>query len=276
YTAKDIPDQTGKVILVTGGNTGIGYETCLMLAQAGAKVYLAARSEARANAAIEKIRARNPKGTVQWLKLDLQDLESVRSAAQSFSNKESKLDALFNNAGIMATPYQLTKDGIEEQFQTNHVGPFYLTRLLLGKLERADDPRIVNTSSFGHRFYTANAESFTSLEEVNKTCDSTWTRYGQSKLANILFAMELAKRHPKIMSNAVHPGFIDTELSRGTGASYGKVFQTLFDWSIKLGASVVGVTLSPPEGALTQLYVGTAKKVRTDAISGRFFVPIAK
>lgn len=241
----------------------------------GAKVYIGARSESRASEAIQKIRAQNPKGSVEWLKLDLQDLSSVKSAAQTFSDKEGKLDVLYNNAGVMAPPYQLTKDGIEGQIQTNHIGPFLLTNLLLPKLEKSNDPRIVITSSTAHTMFSPKEESFSSLEEINKEHGSTWSRYGQSKLANVLFAIELADRHPKIMTNACHPGLIATELSRGTGQSYGNLAQKAFDASMWLGSSVVGAALEPPQGALTQLYLGTAQEIRSQQIKGKYYSPIA-
>ncbi|ORY84768.1 hypothetical protein BCR37DRAFT_339613, partial [Protomyces lactucae-debilis] len=275
YTADKIPDQTGKTVIVTGGNTGIGYETALQIALHGAKVYIAARSESRAQGAIEKIRAQKPSGSVEWLKLDLQDLASVQAAAKAFSSKESKLDVLYNNAGIMASPYQLTKDGIESQFQTNHIGPFLFTNLLLPKLKQSTDARIVVTSSSAHSMYTANEDSYTSLEEVNSQHGSTWTRYGQSKLANVLFAMELANKFPDIKTNACHPGVINTELSRGPGASYGKVVQKVMEGTMWFGSSALGAVLSPPQGALTQLFLGTALEVKSQSISGKYYQPIA-
>lgn len=253
YTNDKIPDQNGKVIIVTGGNTGIGYETCYELVKNGAKVYLAARTESRAMSAINKIQAAGLKGSVQWLPLDLQDLASVRTAAELFSRKESHLDVLFNNAGIMATPYALTKDGIEGQIQTNHVSHFLFTNLLLPKLEAASEPRVVTTSSVGHNFFKATEESFSSLEALNGNFGSTWTRYGQTKLSNILFANGLAERHPKILSNSCHPGNINTELTRGPGQSYGVIVQKIFDAISVFSSRYLGIFLESYQGALTRM-----------------------
>ncbi|ORY76587.1 hypothetical protein BCR37DRAFT_406077 [Protomyces lactucae-debilis] len=276
FTTSKMPSQTGKVVIVTGANTGIGYETALENALRGAKVYIGARSEARAQKAISRIRARNPSGTVEWLKLDLQDLSSVQAAAKAFSDKEGRLDVLYNNAGIMAVPYELTKDGIESQFQTNHLGPFLFTNLLLPKLQNSKDPRIVVTASAAHITFTATKESYSSLEAVNGDLGSTIARYGQSKLANILFAMELADRFPNIKSNACHPGIINSDLNRGIGASYGKVAQVVTEATVWFNASVLGTLLSSPQGALTQLYLGTSEEIRSQGISGRYFQPIAQ
>lgn len=236
---------------------------------------MGARSESRAVAAIRKIEAAGVKGSVEWLPLDLQDLAAVKSAAKSFAAKEKHLDILFLNAGIMATPYQLSKDGIEGQIQTNHVSHFFLANLLLNKLEASSDPRVVSTSSTGHQFFKAQQSSFTSLDALNGDHGSTWTRYGQSKLANILFANGLAERHPKILANSCHPGAINTELLRGPGASYGQWAQTIGDAISHLFSEYLGITLTPPQGALTQLYLGTSDEVRKQEITGKYYQPIA-
>lgn len=207
YTNEAIPDLSGKIAIVTGGNTGIGYETTYELLRKGAKVYLAARSESRATDAIKKLEAAKLPGSVQWLKIDLQDLASVKTAAKEFTDQESRLDMLFLNAGVMAGPYSLSAtDGLESQIQTNHISQFLFANLLVPKLESSGDPRVVVTSSAGHQMFSATAESFTSVEQLNGTFGSTWKRYGQSKLANILFAQGLAERHPKILANSCHPG----------------------------------------------------------------------
>lgn len=144
FSARDIPSMDGKICLVTGGNIGIGYETVKELVRKGAHVYLAARSQHKAEAAIKSINNDlDPKvtGKVEFLELDLQSLESTKKAAERFSSREGKLDVLINNAGIMAAPYKLTIDGFEQQFQTNHLAPFLFTHLLLPKLNAASSPR---------------------------------------------------------------------------------------------------------------------------------------
>lgn len=275
YTKEKIPDLSGKIAIVTGGNTGIGYETTFELVRNGAKVYLAARSEARAVEAIQKIEAAKMKGTVKWLKIDLQDLSSVKTAAKEFSAAESRLDILYLNAGIMAGPYQLTAaDGIESQIQTNHVSHYLFTNLLLPKLEASSDPRVVAVSSQGHNLFTAGPNDFESLDSLNNTHGSTLKRYGQSKLANILFVKGLAQRHPKILANACHPGVILSELTRGTGASYGEWARTALDGFYYVQV-LLGFFLLPPQGALTQLYLGTADEVQKKGIAGKYYVPIA-
>lgn len=276
YTNEKVPDQTGKVAIVTGGNSGIGYETCFELVKRGAKVYLAARVESRAIEAIHKIEAAKMKGSIEWLPLDLQDLSSVKTAAKRFSDKEAHLDVLYNNAGIMATPYRLTeKDGIEEQIQTNHVAQFLFTNLLTPKLEAASDPRVVNTSSKGHNFFKAKDVDFTSLERLNDNHGSTWVRYGQSKLANILFAKGLAERHPKILANSCHPGLVDTALTRGPGMSYGSTVQKIYEGFAYFSSVYLGLTLTASQGALTQLYLGTSEEVQKKGITGKYYQPVA-
>ena len=262
FSVQDIPSQTGKVIIVTGGNTGIGYESVKELARAGAKVYLAARSTEKAQAAIKEIKAELPDGQIEFLQLDLMDLAATKAAAESFSSKEAKLDVLMNNAGIMAVDYKLTKDRIEQQIQTNHVAPFLFTMLLLPKLQAASAPRIVNVSSIAHKaFFKAAGNSFASTEHLNDEKSGPWERYGQSKIANVLFSMKLAQSYPAIISTSCHPGNIDTTLYRG---------KPLLSLAMKASA-LVGAFLKPADGALTQLYLATAPDVE----NGAYYVPIA-
>ncbi|KAK5131708.1 hypothetical protein LTR16_000493 [Cryomyces antarcticus] len=273
YTSSSLPNLSGKVAIVTGGNTGIGYETARLLAKNGAKVYLAARSEEKANTAIEKIRSGDIKGSVEYLPIDLMDLSSVTKAAQAFANKEKRLDILMNNAGIMANPYELTKDGVESQFQTNHLSHFLLTNLLLPSLRAAPHARVVSTSSLA---YTSDPSStFASLEDINQSYGSSWKRYGQSKLANILFARKLTALEPDMFVNSAHPGFVSTELGRGIVSSYGAVVGTIQAAITFVGLSV-GAFLTPEQGALTQLYLATSKEVEEKGIRGKYYVPIAQ
>ncbi|KAI8926190.1 hypothetical protein BC831DRAFT_380933, partial [Entophlyctis helioformis] len=205
-----IPNLAGKVYLVTGGNTGIGYETCLELSRKNAQVFMASRSEDRANAAIARIKAAVPDANIEFIKLQLGDLKQVRSAAQAFVARGIKLDCLVNNAGIMASPFALSVDGIEEQFATNHVGHFLLTRELMPALLKAPEPRVVNLSSSYHD-KAPRPEGIRFADINNPKGMSVWDRYGQSKLANILFTRGLNSRFgDKIYANSVHPGFVDT------------------------------------------------------------------
>ncbi len=197
--------------------------------------------------------------------------ESIKKAADTVTKSTTRLDILLNNAGIMAKPPSLTKDGYEIQFGTNHMGHALLTRLLLPTLEKTAkeqgdkaDVRIVNVSSLGHQFAP---EGGLVLEKCKTDLHSisTLTRYGQSKLANILHAKALAKRYPSIKCVAIHPGRVDTRLMRGLGATW--------PW-IKIPMKLFGgmFLVTPEQGALTQLFAATSK----DAKTGSYYVPIAK
>jgi NAD(P)-dependent dehydrogenase (short-subunit alcohol dehydrogenase family) len=205
---------------------------------------------------------------VKFLELDLTDFTSIKKAADEVTQSTDRLDILMNNAGIMATPPGLTKDGYEIQFGTNHMGHALLTRLLLPTLQKTakeqGDARIVNLSSMGHNW---PAKGGISLQECKTDMRSTttWARYGQSKLANILFTKGLASHYPEIKSIAVHPGAIDTGLQRGPTASWPWV-----EMPMKILSRVVMYPAS--EGALTQLFAATSK----DAKTGIYYVPTAK
>jgi len=151
WTANDMPDLSGKTIVVTGGNSGIGYQAALQFARKKAHTILACRSLDKANAAAAQISASNPGATVEVMELDLSSLASIRNFADAFHKSQRNLDALVNNAGVMALPYRKTVDGFEMQFGTNHLGHFALTGLLLDALLAADGARVVNVSSGAHR-----------------------------------------------------------------------------------------------------------------------------
>ncbi|KAJ3152085.1 Uridine-cytidine kinase-like 1 [Geranomyces michiganensis] len=279
FEAADLPDLSGKVAIVTGGNTGIGYITCLHLAERNARVYMASRTKSRAEAAIEKIKALHPKAEVFWLDMDLMDLATVKRAAETFLQKEQRLDILVNNAGIMATPYNLTKDGVEEQFQTNHLGHFLFTTKLLPLLKQTarehGSARIVNLSSLAHAQLSTAAMNFDTLENVNQEygrVKGTFNRYGQSKLANGLFTVELDRRlkGENVFCNFVHPGVIATELHRGVGSSYGQWLSKLYDIAGR------ATLLTPYQGALTSLYAAASPEIVEKGYRARYFVPYAK
>ncbi|KAF2177174.1 NAD(P)-binding protein, partial [Zopfia rhizophila CBS 207.26] len=213
--AQDIPSLAGKVILVTGGNTGLGKQTILYLSQhSPARVYLAARTASKAQSAIADIKKVVPDAPIEHLPLDLTSFASIKSAAETFRAKEQRLDLLINNAGVMATPPSQTTEGYENQFGTNHMGHALFTKLLmpilLATAEQPDsDVRIVNLTSMGHILAPSGGLIF-DQEALGKK--STWARYGQSKLSNILFTRELAQRYPQITSVSIHPGVILTDL----------------------------------------------------------------
>ena len=216
WTTADIPDQIGRTAVVTGANTGLGYETAAALAEKGAHVVLAVRNLEKGKSAAARITAATPGGSVALQELDLTSLESVRAAAEQLRSDYDAIDLLINNAGVMMTPKSTTRDGFELQFGTNHLGHFALTNLLLDRVQAAPGSRIVTVSSVGHRF--ARAIRFDDLQ---------WERdysrvgaYGQSKLANLLFTYELQRRlqGTNTIAAAAHPGGSDTELARNTPA----------------------------------------------------------
>eukprot|EP01117_Protostelium_nocturnum_P007278 TRINITY_DN2603_c0_g1_i1.p1 TRINITY_DN2603_c0_g1~~TRINITY_DN2603_c0_g1_i1.p1 ORF type:complete len:324 (+),score=118.65 TRINITY_DN2603_c0_g1_i1:97-1068(+) len=275
FTPADIPDLNGKVALVTGGNSGIGKETCVELAKRGAKVYMGARNPDRALPALEEIKKRaGSDAKVEFLKLDLEDLSSVKSAAQEVIKKEKKLHLFFQNAGVMATPYSLTKDGFENQWGTNVVGHFALTKHLLplllstAKESKQGEVRVINTSSYGHNMAPADGVH---LEDPNLENYDTWTRYGQSKLGNILISKELTRRYKNqgLYSLSVHPGAVQTELTRGPEASYGFWIKPV-SWLFSL------FYLTANQGAITQLYAGTSPKVVERGQNGAYLIPYAR
>jgi NAD(P)-dependent dehydrogenase (short-subunit alcohol dehydrogenase family) len=217
WTANNIPDLTGKVAIVTGANSGIGYETALALAQKGASVVMACRSLPKAEAAADQVRLLNPSGVVEVMKLDLGDLDSVRQFAAAFQEQYDRLDMLINNAGIMVPPYGKTAQGFETQIGVNHLGHFALTGLLLELLLHTPQSRIVTVSSIAHQFGQID---FDDLHWERKAYQPN-PAYGQSKLANLLFTYELQRRltaaGKDTVAVAAHPGWTETNLQQHSG-----------------------------------------------------------
>jgi NAD(P)-dependent dehydrogenase (short-subunit alcohol dehydrogenase family) len=212
WSSSDIPDLTGRSIVVTGANSGIGFEAAKALAAHGAAVTLAVRDVGRGSAAAEQIRTAAPGATVDVAQLDLADLASVREFAATWTGAHPDgLDVLVNNAGVMAIPRRETADGFEMQLGTNHLGHFAVTGLLIGALRPGG--RVVTVSSGAHRFGRMDFEDLQSAASYQK-----WRAYGQSKLANLLFALELHRRAGDagvdLRSIAVHPGYAATNLQR--------------------------------------------------------------
>jgi NAD(P)-dependent dehydrogenase (short-subunit alcohol dehydrogenase family) len=213
WTTADIPDQTGRVAVITGANTGLGFETAAALAAKGAHVVLAVRNLDKGKDAIALITRRSPNVDVALQELDLTSLESIRAAAEQLRADHDRIDLLINNAGVMYTPKSTTKDGFELQFGTNHLGHFAFTGLLLDRLLPVAGSRVVTVSSVGHRI----------LADIHFD-DLQWDRrynrvaaYGQAKLANLLFTYELQRLlapHGTTIAVAAHPGMSDTELMR--------------------------------------------------------------
>jgi NAD(P)-dependent dehydrogenase (short-subunit alcohol dehydrogenase family) len=217
WTTSDIPDQTGRTAIVTGANTGLGFQTAAALAAHGAHVVLAVRNLDKGKDAVQKIAAASPGAAVTLQELDLTSLSSVRAAADELRSKHDGIDLLINNAGVMFTPKSITKDGFELQFGTNHLGHFALTGLLLDRLLPTQGSRVVTVSSVGHRIRAA-------IHFDDLQWERSYSRvgaYGQSKLANLLFTYELQRRlapRGTTIAAAAHPGGSNTELMRNMPA----------------------------------------------------------
>ena len=226
WTAADIPDQTGRVAVITGANTGLGYETALALAEHGAHVVLAVRNLDKGKDAAARITAKGPRGEVALQELDLTSLESVRAAARQLPADHEHIDLLINNAGVMWTPKSTTKDGFELQFGTNHLGHFAFTGLLLDRLLPVAGSRIVTVSSIGHRILAdIHFDDLQWEHSYNRVA-----AYGQAKLANLLFTYELQRRlasHGTTIAAAAHPGGSNTELARNLPAPFAPVVSLL-------------------------------------------------
>lgn len=216
WTARDMPNQTGRVAVVTGANTGIGYETAQALVEAGATVVLACRSRERGEDALRRIRGgREPArgGTAELALLDLARLDSIRSFAHDLLERHSRLDLLINNAAVMIPPFTRTEEGAELQFAVNHLGHFALTGLLLERLEAPPGARVVTVASTAHR---RGRIDFGNLRGERRYVP--FREYAQSKLANLVFALELHRRleaaGKRTVSVAAHPGWVASDLQR--------------------------------------------------------------
>jgi NAD(P)-dependent dehydrogenase (short-subunit alcohol dehydrogenase family) len=257
WTTNDIPDQTGRTAVITGANTGLGYETAAALAAKGAHVVLAVRNTDKGQAAADLIGRRSAGASVAVQELDLTSLASIRAAAEQLRAAHDSIDLLINNAGVMFTPRSTTKDGFELQFGTNHLGHFAFTGLLLDHIVAAPGSRVVTVSSVGHRF-ARNGIRFDDLQ-----WEKDYSRvgaYGQAKLANLMFTYELQRRlrGTETIAAAAHPGGSRTELTRNLPPLLGAV--------TKLAEPL----FQPAEmGALPQLRAATDPGV----IGGQYFGP---
>jgi NAD(P)-dependent dehydrogenase (short-subunit alcohol dehydrogenase family) len=264
-----IGDLTGKTAIVTGANSGIGFEIALSLAHKGATVIVACRDEAKATAAMKSIQERAPAARLEFQILDLADLGSVQMFAQRFLAGHRRLDILCNNAGVMALPERRTKDGFEMQIGTNHLGHFALTAHLLPVIERTPGARIVTTSSGFHWLGRIR------LEDLNGArAYSPWGAYCQSKLANLMFAFELHRRlrHAGISaaSFAAHPGYAATNLQfAGVEMSPTALIKMSGRWMMTLSNGLFAQSASM--GALPTLYAATAAQAESGQLIGPRF-----
>lgn len=251
WTASEIPDQSGRSAVVTGANSGLGLITARELGRAGAHVVLACRDETRGEEAAGAIREQAPDAEIEVMALDLADLAAVRSFAEEVGARPGGLDLLVNNAGVMALPRRETADGFEMQIGTNHLGHFALTGLLLPALRQGFDPRVVTVSSGAHHFGKIDFDDLQGEGSYKR-----WRAYGQSKLANLLFAYELQRRAQAaglpLRSMAAHPGYAATNLQSAAPRMDGSA----------LKERVMGVANSlfaqdEEMGALPSLYAAT-------------------
>jgi NAD(P)-dependent dehydrogenase (short-subunit alcohol dehydrogenase family) len=249
WTLADMPDQSGRVAIVTGANSGIGYATARALAQKGGLVIMACRNLEKANAAAEKIRAELQQapaaGKVTVMPLDLADLDSVEAFAVDFKAQYDRLDLLINNAGIMRPPYQLTRQGFESQIGVNHLGHFALTGRLLDRMLRTASARVVTVSSLLERFGRINFDDLQARKGYQASI-----AYSQSKLANLLFTYELQRRleaaGSDVIAVAAHPGWAATQLQKSALIQFFNRF----------------LAQRPEMGALPTLYAATAPGIQ--------------
>ena len=263
WTVAEIPDQSGRIAVVTGANSGLGSETALALATKGAHVVLACRDATRAQGAVDAIRAAAPKASLEVIALDLASLASIRAFAEAFAKRHARLDLLCNNAGVMAIPRRTTADGFEMQIGTNHLGHFALTGLLLQQLLDSPGARVVTVSSSAHRPGKLHFDDLQLERGYGK-----WTAYSQSKLANLLFCFELDRRLRKagasVLSVAAHPGYAATNLQTVAAKMEGsKLSERIFEFGNRIFAQ------SAAMGALPTLYAATATGVQ----GGDYFGP---
>ncbi len=259
WTAARIKDQSGRSFVVTGANSGLGFETARQLAAHGARVMLTSRSEAKGQAAVDRIKSESPDALVEFRVLDLADLDSVRAFAGAITGSAIAVDVLVNNAGVMFPPRSLTRQGSESQFATNHLGHFALTGLLFATIRRGADPRVVTVSSLEHRGGSIHFDDLTGERSYSRR-----GFYQQSKYANVLFALELDRRVRAagivVRSLLAHPGWAATNLQ--TSAPKGAIKQLM-----RVGNRLLAQ--SAEVGALSQLYAA----VDPGAESGCFYGP---
>ena len=261
FDADNLPSQVGRTSIITGANTGLGYENARYFARAGMKVVMACRSESRAVDAMSRLRSEVKEADLEFIQLDLSDLASVRRFADAFRKKHDSLDLLINNAGIMWTPYEKSPDGFEGQMAANYFGHFLLTSLLIDLIP--DDPaaRVVSLSSIAHTQGLKRIQ----FEDIH------WEKryqkhlaYAQSKLACLMFALELQRRLEqagrKTLSVAAHPGVSETELAR-----------SVEPWKLALLRYTIGplVSHAPRKAAIPQVMAALDTKVR----GGEYFGP---
>jgi NAD(P)-dependent dehydrogenase (short-subunit alcohol dehydrogenase family) len=262
WTRDDMPLLEGKTAVVTGANSGLGYQVSLALAMKGTQVIMACRNRGRGEAARQRILAQNPPVQPELWDLDLARLSSVRTFAEAYLSKHRGPDLLINNAGVMAIPYARTEDGFEMQFGVNHLGHFALTSLLWKGLQQADHGRIIHVSSLAHHFGKIR---FWDINWEGKY--SRWGAYGMSKLANLLFNRELSRRlksgRSGILSLSAHPGYADTSLITNSLILRGSRWK-----EAAMGVINRNIAQTGEMGSLPVLYAATASGVEQGGFYG--------
>lgn len=263
WTQKDIPDLTGKIVVITGANSGLGFECAKTMAAKGATVVMTVRNLQKGESARAEIQKEQPNASLDLMQLDVGDLSSVRSFATAFKDKYDRLDILLNNAGVMAIPRQETPDGFEMQLGVNHLGHFALTGLLLDVITQTPNARIHNVSSSAHYTGTIHFDDLMGEQAYNR-----WGAYGQSKLANVLFTFELQKRltsagHGTI-ANTSHPGLVIGNLQANSVEQSGTGIE---GFVYRIIEPILAQDISM--GVLPMLYAITAE----DAKGGVFYGP---
>ena len=283
FSINDIPDLSNKVAIITGATSGLGKETAIALAQKNAIIIVAARSSAVGEPPVQEVlqeiqqKSAANKENIHFIELDLGDLKSVQAFVYQFKRQFNRLDILVNNAGVSLCPFLQSKDGLELHFAVNHLGHFHLTNQLLDILKTSAPARIVFVSSRHH--YDSYEEGVRLTEKaVNDSVNYTPSQaYGQSKLCNIYTALELNRRlnedslDPPIYVNMAHPGFVNAKgVLRHVKESKGKLAYYLGHIFMDL------VALNIRDGALTQIYLASAKEVEDMNIKGQYFGPVAE
>ncbi|PYI09968.1 NAD(P)-binding protein [Aspergillus sclerotiicarbonarius CBS 121057] len=265
---RDIPDLTGKTILITGGNIGLGKACVLEFARHHPdQIWLAARNLSKAQAAADEIKQQVPDAPIRLLELDLTSFDSINRAAQVFAASSQRLDILMLNAGIMASPPGLTQDGYEIQFGTNHMGHALLTKLLMPILEQTAhggaDVRIISLSSDGHSLAPPGGFQFDTLKTSGDSL-SALARYGQSKLANILWIRQLAVEYPAFTVASIHPGVVSTNLLSGATDAPCVARVSL------QAANAMGLLSTVEKGIRNQMWASVSPEVN----SGEYYAPV--
>ena len=273
WDSRNIPEQNGRVAIVTGSNSGIGLETARVLASKGATVIIAVRNLEKGRKAAEKITGTNQNADTEIMELDLASLASVRRFVDAFKGKYARLDLLINNAGVMVPPYSKTTDGFELQFGTNHLGHFALTASLIDLLKNTSGSRVVSVSSMAHKIGNIDFDDL----NWDKRKYKKWQAYGDSKIANLYFTYALQRRLENGGSGpiaaAAHPGWTSTDLQRHTGLA--SALNHIFAQNSEMGAlptlyaataeDIKGADFVGPSGF--QEMKGYPKKVESNALS---------